>query len=227
MIGRESPIEYDALRVLLIVHQLGTRTSRRWTVDSEHLLQQLDHLVRHPIDLAFVVMDHIRHQPGTETAPRDLPARVRRLLDLPPRARHRRAIFSPFERGSWQRWDDVLAFLGCRDLLRISPLAPDDSRFELTERAVGWLETTVLETAAGSDAAESDAAGSDALARELERCALLRTALPPRLLGGRGLLEPHLDGVRSRLTAYQSDEQLDVEDDLIAGLFQATFLEPL
>ncbi len=218
MIGHKSPVAHDALRVLTIVHQLGAQPDGRWYIDTERQLQHLDHLVRNPASLAYVLMDQVRSRELSERdTPPDLPARIRQLLGLSRPTRHRRLIAYSFESSTWKRWDDILAYLSCRDLLTVSLSAPDESRYELTEQTANWLETTVT----------SSSSGSAGRTPARQRCALLNATLPRQLLINPGHLTSYLEDAGSRLAAYQVAEQLDVEDDLIAHLFQATFLEPL
>lgn len=214
-IGR--PAARDALRLLTIVHQLGERADGRWFVDTEPQLQGLDHLIQHPIDLAYFLLDLIRtaRSPGDPHRP-DLPGQVRQLLGPPSRQRRRAAVLRPFEPDSWERWDDVLAGLGCRDLLRVESLGRRDLRYRLTERGAAWLERSAYPEAQG-------------LAPWRTRCELLRAVAPESLLQSRRgtALERRLRQVHQRLETYRLEEQVKLEDDLLGRVFQATFLEPL
>ena len=217
MIGNGRPVEQDALRILTIVHQLGERPDRRWFIDSEHLLRPLDHLVRHRIDLAHVLMDQVRARPS-QLAPRraELARRVRQLLAAPPQPHHRQAVLRPFEPGPWERLDDVLAYLGCRGLLQVESLPSHAVRFRLTDQADRWLRRSVYPAA-------------DGLAPCRERCALLRDVLDPDLLRPEG--EPELDAylqqIDRRLATLRREEQIPLEEDMLSRLFQISFLEPL
>ncbi len=244
MIGRSRPVEQDAARVLTVVHQLGEQhdgstPAGEWFIDTESQLQHLDHLVRHPIDLAYVLMDQVRSglddprataaEIGTRLG--ELAGRVRRLLgaasgktaDGKRRKRHRPSLLRPFETGSWQRWDDVLAVLGCRGLLRVEP-APGDGgggelRYRLTTGGARWLRESVYP--------RQNEVNSTSTTRE--RCELLRDVLPARLLSPRpdDLLGPYLHDIAERLDTYRGDEQIRPEDDLLGRLFQSTFAEQL
>ena len=164
MIGRHRPVEQDAVRVLTLVDLLGqgpdeppdpgeARTIDRF-IDTESQLQHLDHLVRHPIDLAYVLMDQVRSglDPSVETETDidarfgELALRTRRLLDTAPSrkqppGRHRPSLLRPFETGSWRRWDDALAVLSCRGLLRVETLSGNHAgelRYRLTSAGARW-----------------------------------------------------------------------------------------
>lgn len=220
----ERPVAQDALRLLLIVHQVGAPNSGEDTgaraatyqIDGERRLLLLDHLVRHPIDLAYLALDLLEnHRGDTATPLPHLAAGIRRLLGAGRRRRHRQALLRPFDPGSWQRHDDAFAFLGCRGLLRIEPLAAGDLRFRLTQRGAAWLD--------------SPAFPASSLASWKESCQLLRDVLPTALLQAQGApsLDAYLQEAYQRFEAYRRDEQIALEDDLLAHLFHMTFLEPL
>ncbi len=240
MIGRYRPLEQDALRVLTIVHRLGEQPATppaepEWRIDSESQLQHLDHLVRHPIDLAYVLIDQVRSRGAELAIPRaDLARRLRRLLGAPRSGRHRPHLLRPFDAGSWQRWDDVLAFAGCRGLLRVEPISAGkrpsagDSRqeeglgagihlrYRLTAEGARWLGQAVYP-------------GGERLTSLRERCELLRTVLPDDLLRPRSqaALAASLRATGERLEDYRRDEQIRPEDDLLGRLFRSTFREAL
>ena len=224
--GRHRPVEQDAVRVLTVVHQLGEQPAetpagkRRWYVDTESQLQHLDHLVRHPIDLAYVLMDQVRSR-GVELEARlaDLARRVRQLLGARRRKRHRPHLLRPFDPGSWHRWDDALALLGCRGLLRVEARADAPAagalRYRVTDRGARWLGDVLYPQGGQADC--------------LERCALLRDALPVSLLRpqSNGALGRYLGETAQRLDAYRGDEQIRPGDDLLGRLFFSTFAEKL
>ena len=239
MVGRHRPVEQDSLRLLTIVHQLGGATEPSTEchrfIDTESRPQQLDHLVRHPIDLTYVLIDQIRSRGADLESPlEDLARRVRRLLGAPRRGRHRPRLLRPFDAGSWRRWDDALALLGCRGLLRVEPAPVATStvesasgrggdgrgelRYRLTSEGARWLRDSVYPRQQGR-----------AERAPRERCELLRAVLPSHLLGSepRPALGSYLRDVERRLDAYRSDEQVRPEDDLLARLFQSTFSEEL
>ncbi len=250
MIGRYRPVEQDALRILTVVHQLGERpaapfsagSEHRWLIDTESQLQHLDHLVRHPIDLAYVLMDQVRSR-GSELESRlvDLAPRVRRILGVSRRGRHRPSLLRPFDPGSWQRWDDVLALLSCRGLLRVEPLPIETSSVETLpagERSHGARndgpqyvgELRYVVTAEGARwLVESVYAQQPSLVPYRERCELLHAVLPDHLLRprSRANLGAYLRETSRRLDTISSDEQIRPEDDLLSRLFQATFSEAL
>ncbi len=222
IMGRYRPVEQDAVRVLTVVHQLGEQPAdpRRWFIDTEGQLQQLDHLVRHPIDLAYVLIDQVRSR-GVELEARlsDLARRMRQLLGATRRGRHRPSLLRPFDPGSWRRWDDMLALLGCRGLMRIEPLTDAQTtgelRYRLTDRGARWLGDSLPLQGALEDCRE--------------RCRLLRVVLPACLLRPRshGALGRYLRDTAQDLDAYRGDQQIRPEDDLLAGLFLSTFAEEL
>ena len=224
--GRRRPVERDAVRVLTVVHQLGEQPAaapagpRRWYVDTESQLQHLDHLVRHPIDLAYVVMDQVRSRGvELEAGLTDLARRVRQLLGTRRRRRYRPHLLRPFDPGSWHRWDDSLALLGCRGLLRVEARANAEAAGELRYRVTGqgarWLADVLYPQGGQADC--------------LERCGLLRDVLPAGLLRPRsnGALGRYLGDTARRLDAYRGDEQIRPEDDLLGRLFFSTFAEQL
>lgn len=248
MIGRHRPVEQDAVRVLTVVYQLGEepdghladgRTAERF-VDTESQLQHLDHLVNHPIDLAYVLMDQARSGfPPSDASEAEVDARfgklarrIRRLLDTTSsrkrsrgkaRQRYRPSLLRPFEIGSWQRWDDVLAVLSCRGLLRVEPVPGEHDgalRYRLTFEGARWLKESVYGPLSFGEAAS---------ANWQERCELLREVLPDRLLSPHTgfVLGHYLEELAARLDAYRDDEQVRPEDDLLGSLFQSTFAEPL
>ncbi len=228
IIGRYRPLEQDALRLLTIVHQLGEQppepppAESRWFVDTESQLQHLDHLVRHPIDLAYVAIDQVRSRGAElEIHRADLARRLRRLLGAPQRGRHRPHLLRPFDPGAWQRWDDALAILGCRGLLRVEPRPAGDSgaadlRYRLTAEGNRWLGQAVYPE-------------QELLAPLRERCELLRAMLPESLLKPRppASLAAYLLDTAERLESYRRDEQVRPEGDLLGRLFHSTFREAL
>jgi hypothetical protein len=228
-IGRQRPVEHDALRLLAVVHHLGepaAESGYRSRVAGEGRLQRLDHLVRHPADLAFVVLDRIDRHDGVARRRDELVPALRRLLpemergaaegveeELAGEPLHR---FHPV---AWERRDDVLAYLGCRDLLRIRPLpdAAGELGYLLPEGAAEWLDTEVYPPAA--DPAEG-------LGRLVERCRLLA-----RVLGGAsdpaGSPDPevadlagYLRQVDRRLEDFRREERVPFEEDLLSRFFR-------
>ena len=217
MIGLERPVEQDALRILTIVHQLGERSANDWYIDFEAQLQSLDHLVRHPIDLAHVVIDQFHaRQPELTPQRADIAGRTRQLLARPKQPRHRTATLKPFDPGSWQRLDDPLAYLACRELLQVETLPTHAVRFRLTPRADLWLRQSVYPV-------------DENLVASRERCALLRNVLPAALLQppDEPALEDYLRQAGDRFNEIREEEQILPEEDLLGRLFQIAFLETL
>ncbi len=222
--GPPRPIEQDALRILTVVHQLGepgTTPEVRAAVDGERRLQALDHLVREPLDLAYVLMDRVAASPGGAARRAAVAELVRRLVDLPSgerrRGEHRhgkrrrRAELHRFRPASWQRFDDALAFLGCRGLLRVEPLAGHrDLRYLLTERGAEQLERRIYPN-------------ETSLKPYLERCKMVRELVAD----GDSDLARTLRRVGERLEAYRGKEQIAIEDDLFERRFQSTLRETL
>ena len=217
MIGHHRPVDQDAVCVSTVVRQLGDQAADdRWFIDTERRLQQLEHLVRHPVDLAYLVMHQVRRDPELGARRSDLSRQVREVLGAQGRQKRRRPVHRPFAPGSWKRGDDALAHLACRDLLRIEPLPPKDLRYLLTVRGEQWLEESVY-------------AGTRDRHPYLRRCRLLRSALPDRLLGSRGAapLDDDLRETGRHLESVRQEEQIRLEEDLLDRVFQATFLESL
>ncbi len=217
MIGRGRPVEQDALRILTIIHQLGEHAEGAWWIDFESQLRSLDHLVRHEVDLAYVVMDQVRavdSGPGSRRT--ELAKRVRQLLRSSGSSPIRPAALRPLGSGSWERLDDVLAFLTCRELLRVEPLAVPGTRYRLTTRADLWLRQSVYPDAAHR-------------ATSRQRCALLRDILPADLLRPPDgpALESYLQQAGERLDDLRLEEQIRLEEDMLSRLFQIVFLESL
>lgn len=217
-IGRRRPLEEDALRILTVVHQLGRPVRAAGfssRLDGESRLQHLDHLVRHPVDLAFALMLSVA---STDRRRPAAAREVRSLLPVPPGDpnRPRALTLHRFDHGSWERWDDVWAYLGCRSLLRVRPDGepPSDLAYLLTDEAAAHLESLYL--------------SEKGLAPYVERCRILGKHLPrPDREPMDGALDLDLPGLARRLDAYRREERLAAEEDLLSRLFQTTFGEPL
>ncbi len=217
MIGHRSPVEQDAVCVSTVVHQLGEQTADdRWFIDTERRLQHFEHLARHPVDLAYLVMHQIRERPELATQRSDLARRVRDILEAPTRPKQRRPAPRPFDPGSWKRADDTLAYLVCRDLMRIEPSGTNDLRYLLTTRGAHWLQDSVY-------------AGTPDRHPYRRRCRLLRTALPDGLIqaGSVVSLDDDLLETGRHLDSLRREEQIQLEEDLLERVFQTTFLESL
>ncbi len=230
VIGRHRPLQQDALRILIVVHQLGRRSRAAGihsSVETESHLQSLDHLVREPVDLAYVVMDQFSQQRELRDRRAGLARKVRGLLTpqdpRPVRSarrdrEQRRSRREPFDPGAWERWDDVLAFLGCRGLLRVQPLPekPRELAYLLTTGGARLLEEKIYPA-------------HPTASPYVERCRLLsETVFRQREshLGG-AALHNDLREVGQRIEIYRRDEQISIEEDLLNHLFQATFGESL
>ncbi len=217
-IGQSYVVEADALRIAVLVHQLGARGDGRWFLDMESQVQALDHLLRHPIDLAYTLLDQIeaRRDEFPEHSLPPLAARLRRLLFAGSSQRRRQGLLQPFEPGLWERWDAPLAYLACRNLLRVATRSSRDLRYLLTDAGVIWLEDEVYPSISS-------------LEPTLERCSLIREVMPEPVIRPKDepMLDKILQDISNRLTAFRLDEQLPLEEDMLSRLFQAIFLEPL
>lgn len=230
LIGRRRPVESDALRLAILVHQLGEPgdepTPKR--VQGEDLLQILDHLLRHPTTLAYVLMDQVaRRRPGFE-ARGVFARRVRQLLSNERQqhqpTRRRRPwqtkpdgpvdlTLHPFTRPRWQRLDEPLTLLAARDLMRVRLRREERPllSYELTARGVDWLESEIYPKDRNSTL-------------YLQLCSIMLDLLPA--LDGPGWRDL-MDEIRHHLDAFRRDERLPVEQDPLAVLFHHVFQEHL
>jgi hypothetical protein len=125
VIGKARVKEQDAVRILVILYELGTPATAGaadyCVLETEVYLQKLDYLVRCPADLAYVLLDRFESR-RQELAPRraELAATVRHLV-LEREPKLRTMGMQKFRFGPWERLDDVLAFLDCHDLVRVRP----------------------------------------------------------------------------------------------------------
>jgi hypothetical protein len=216
ILGRARPIEQDALRLLTLVHQLGTpplETEFRAVLVGEELLLALDHLVRHPGILAFVLIDQLGQRPAPEPRQNNLIRRVGDLLGQRETAMER---VRGLQTGAWERWDDALAFLSCRGLLRVRPQVLEGRRPELSY----WLpETTAQELEEVIYLAEPT------LLPIRERCRLLAEGLLKEgvTTSPDAMRLPDLGALAARIEAFHHSEQIDPEDDTLKRLFHSTF----
>ncbi len=234
LIGRRRPAEVDALRLAIVIHQLGEKDDdpqivRR--IDGEPRLQSLDHLLRHPTTLAYVLIDQysrrkdlserratlvrkIRQLLANERQ-QHLPARRRRAWQTRPDGRSTTALHS-FVPCRWQKLDDVLAFLGSRDLVRVSVRPRSSSQEAL-------LSYGLTQTAA------------ELLDRELypkdrksmlhsQLCGIITDLLPP--FDDRQWPSV-LQDTEEHLDDFIREEQIPLEQDPLGMLFQITFQEQL
>ena len=218
-IGRHRPIEDDALRILAVVHQLGEPSPEAGFnafVSGERHLQWLDHLVRRPIDLAFVLI--AGHDPATAGGPKRpaaLPRDVRRLV-AGERALQRLAgeRLHRFQGGAWERWDDVWTFLGCRQLAEVRAGGEPalDLEYWLSDHGVRHLE--------GLYASTTD------FEPYRERCRVIQRHLADGT-GGPADLETITRVASHRLDDFRLEEQLTPEDDLLSRFFHRIFGEHL
>lgn len=221
--GRPRPLEHDALRLLVVICELGeppgelpAREGCKACLGGEGRLQALDHLVRHPNDLAFVLLDRLTWRDGKRLI--GFADRIRRLVFGPDGRRlGRRPSWSGAQRlqaTPWKRFDDCLAVLMCRDLLRVEPRRSAD----------GAAELLYLATDRGARLVAEPLTRDPAFAVVVERCRLLSMSLPD--LAARDF-QDLFDQVEERLQSFCRDEQLATEDDVLSPFFQAVCGEPL
>lgn len=226
LIGRRYPVEPAALRLATLVHQLGTPRSQGPVVsviEGEGRLLALDHLLLHPTTLAYLLIDEFRRGPDSGDRRSSTARQVRRLVTSEERLHRptgRRGGWTGgsgggaghrvFEPPTWRRLDDVLAYLGNRDLLRTTA-NPGTLAYGVTRRGAEVLEQRYYP--------------SGRLASlHLQLCAVLAEA--PFLAQHRDL-EARLRDVAVALGAFRSDEQVPPEADLLPSLFYDTFQEQL
>ncbi len=221
LIGQRPP-ELAALRLMTVVHHLGQPVKSGdfcAAIAGESQLLCLTHLIVHPLDLAFLVLDQVALRPELRQV-RELRGQVRRLLgqEGEPRrpgsgwAASRCDRLTPVR---WERQDDVLAFLASRNLLQVvwgSQLAARTN----VPRPEQELLYVLTETGAAVVAAQDKASGtSGLLALWRENCQLLRILLPDL---SQQDLRALLLAVRERVDSFAHAAQLAAEDDLIRQL---------
>ncbi len=226
----------DALRLLIVVRQAG-REEAPW-VDGEELLQWIDHLVRRPVDLAFVLIDQFRRRADLDARRAGIMRRIRILLtpsgSRPPRTTQRgistRMRQDHFRPVAWERWDDLLAYLGCRDLLRVEVISQETSqgrgsylRYRVTERGEQLLQATLENDRSASHWVDRYRSLQETLWQDPEVSAQMAAGGPE---AGRALRD-HLSDISTRVERFRRDEQISLEDDLLPRLFQRTFGELL
>lgn len=242
-IGRTRSVELDALRLLVLVHRLGHQLEDRRgdevvrELRGERRAQHLDHLLAHPATLAYVLMDLIRRA-GDDLAEqrgamarrvRWLLAHERRRYDPARRSRSRRRGQNPLARVDptrrhrfrpfvWRRWDDALATLHSRGLLRVgvgdSPgSGPEDLSYGLTGRASQWLDQQVYPN-------HGDAGFHSQV------CMVISDYLA-ELLTDAGSLPDRLAQAEEGLAAFRRDQSLTAADDSAPPYFYAAFREKL
>lgn len=219
-IGRRRPVEEDALRVLTVVRELGEPASEEGfstCLLGELRLQQLDHLIRRPIELAFaLIAAHAGPDADARVAPRrraELVRDVRRMVaegagERPDGQRLRR-----FDGGGWERWDDVWAFLGCRQLLEVRARGGPGGGFAY------WLTEAGARRLAGLYVSHPD------LETYRRRCRSVRRHFLPKIAAGSAGSDDALGEVGRRLDHFRREHQLSAEDDLLERFFHSTFGE--
>ncbi len=217
----DDPVELAALRLLCIISHLGDShlgdshlgdrddEDDQKTLWGEGRLQILDHLLRHPESLALWLIDQAREQrlAGNLST---LASRLRDLLRRQEEDRHTPAPPRHLELAPWRSFDDALAFLTCRNLLRLESRPAVDGGVER-----GYSSTPEAATAI------SQLTSQPGLGQVLQRrCRLLASVIGP---------ETSLDlaGAAQRLAAFVDDEKIAPEDDPTPRLFHSLFGEPL
>lgn len=227
LIGRRAPVELEALRLMVLVHQLGEPTSSpgfRSVLRGEPHLQTVHHMVRHPGTLALLMTASFRAQPDPAQQQRAAED-VRRVFaaNFPPGEDSSRFTrLQPMEPFTWVSFDDALAFLGCRDLLAVrTSSAPVSSSYWLTDNGASHLRAQSIRD-------------DPALQRFRTSCRGLRElGMPPdpssrrESSGARPWLPADLEHLADSLRVFCHDEQIEVDNDLLGRFFQSTFGEPL
>lgn len=226
-------VELDALRLLALVHQLGEPLAEEnaSSLRGEGRLLALDHLLRHPEQLALLLVDAYERLPelaerrsgalrsglmrrlrwlfGAENAP---PAPAFRRARSRAQGAERRLTFAGFA-PSWRRCDDALAQLTCRALLAVEVESgqPPTLVYRLTPRGAELLEGRFYP-------------GVKIAGAYLKQCAAIREYLPDwRELDFAGRLE----AIAERLEAIRLEEHVPRELDAIPTLFERVFRERL
>ncbi len=195
-------VQLGAVRLLCLVCHFGEDDAAAQggpTLWGERRLQELDHLLRHPDQLALLLMDRVLA--SGKAVPSSLAEGLRGLLRANGGGRAPRRLEVP----PWRTADDTLAFLTCRNLLRLA-----------SRPRGGQTERGFVATEDGVDTLSSLSA-KEGMARLLrERCRLLGQVIPP----GASL---DLDSSRERLAGFLQDENLATEDDPAPRLFHLLF----
>ncbi len=228
-------VELDALRLLALVHQLGEpagespgETAEEGVAElrGERRLLALDHLLRHPEQLALLLVDAFERLPELAERRAGLIRRLRWLFgaeNAPPapafrRARSRaqsveRRLTLPAFAAPWRRCDDALAQLTCRALLEVEVLGgqPPVLVYRLTARGADLLEQRFYP-------------GVKIAGAYLKQCAAIREYLPDwRELD----FEARFAAIAERLELLRQEEHVARELDAIPTLFERVFRERL
>lgn len=207
----DDPVELAALRLLCIVCHLGAPEGEAdgKTLWGEGRLQVFDHLLRRPESLALWLIDQAREQRLSGNGS-TLAGRLRDLLRRPGDDRHRPAAPRHLELAPWRSLDDALAYLTCRNLLRLVARASAEGGVERgytsTQRAASVLTQLTSQPGLGQD---------------IQRhCRLVASLVGP---------DTHFDLASSaqRLETFVEDEKIAAEDDPTPRLFHSLFGEPL
>lgn len=223
LIGRRQTVEQEALRILVLVGQLGQPESPGPEVvfHGESQLQAADHLVRHPATLAMLSTATFRARPEPKRRQGSMEAIRRALATLttPHDGDSRFPVLFEVETFTWHRLDDALAFLATRDLLTVYPTT-HSGKTTLSYRLEGGGARLL-----GSRSVRED----PALARIRTRCRVLRESPLPQDSSGapRPWIPEDLISLADQLHSFRQDEQIDFDEDLLARFFQSTFDEPL
>lgn len=254
--GRPGPVDLEALRLLVLLHRLGdeppAEVDSAGTLAPDQIVRQLqderrvqclDHLLAHPATLAYVLMDAYIGSDGDLAEQRGAVARrVRWLLandrrSYDPARRGRRRgqnsaervdekrlhRFQPFV---WRRWDDTLATLHSRSLLKVTAdadfqdVSPHDQLLELHDQPLELRYGLTAQGAAWLDSEVYGAHGDSGFHAQV--CTAIADFLPdlddlPRMMSA----------AATRHCAFRRDHGLAAQDDAAPQRFHAAFRERL
>ena len=230
LIGHRRPMESDALRLVTLVHQLGEpgQGAVARSLEGEDLLQALDHLLRHPTTLAYVLMDHFARlddesqerivfarkvrQLLSNERQQHQPSRRRRPWETKPDGPVDLTIY-PFVGPRWQKLDEPLAILAGRNLLQVRVITGKRPRlaYDLPVSTAEWLEQDIYPKDRNSTL-------------YLQLCSIILELLP--VMDGRSW-HRLMDEIRHNLDVFCRDERIPLEQDPLTVLFYQVFQEHL
>lgn len=213
VIGKRRLREQDAARILIILSELGTPASAQGerVLETEVYLQKLDYLVRSPADLAYVLIDRFEKNAKFSDQKSACMATVRHLATAR-EPRLRTMGMQKFWYGPWEKLDDVLAFLECRELVRVEPRSG----------AGGGLTYTV--TAKGTEAVRRMYSNWGVMKYYSEQCRVISIWLAE--LRGTALKD-YLYAVLTRIDSADLGKEIPSHGDLVPRRFTEVFGEAL
>jgi len=215
VIGQRRLREQDAARILVILVELGTPSADlavHCVLETEVYLQKLDYLVRCPADLAYVLIDQFASRREELAQRRNEIATLVRRLVVEREPQLRTMGMQKFRFGPWERLDDILAFLECRDLVHVRPRSGQGG---------GMLYAV---TTGGADLVKRLYAQWDALDYYRDKCRIIRDYLGA--FKGTALKD-YLYGVLQRIEATQLGKAIPSHVDLVPDRFRIVFGEEL